>query len=200
LPALNSEASFAADDDDALIARIAGGDAPALSLLYDRHSPLIYSILLRVLRNRAEADDLLIDVFQEFWQRANRFDASRSSVTSYLAMLARSRAVDRLRSNRARPTVPLDPAFDTTESNASDPSQRAQSDEQAGQLRRAVTQLSDEQRQAIECAFFDGLSHTEIAERLGKPLGTVKTHIRQGIIRLRDVLRISIGQSEETKP
>lgn len=194
---LASDETSITPDDHAIMVRLAQGDAPALAVLYDRYSPLVYAVLLRVLRNRAEADDLLIDVFHEMWQRAGRFDPTRSSVTSYLAMLARSRAVDRLRANRARPTVPLDPAFDSPQETMRNPLRLARQDEEANLVRQAMTALSADQREAIECAFFDGLSHTEIADKLGKPLGSIKTHIRQGLIRLRDSLRISIGQFED---
>lgn len=173
---------------------IAAGDRAALERLYDRHSPLVLAVSRRVLKDAAEAEDVLTTVFFEVWSRADRFDASRGSPLSYLTTLARSRAIDRRRSRAARP-VALSSENSAAEnaaamaSTAPTPLQSSDINEQRQRIRAALAELEPAQREAIECSFYEGLSHSEIAEKLQKPLGTVKTYIRQGLIRLRDRIR-----------
>jgi RNA polymerase sigma-70 factor, ECF subfamily len=177
-------------DDLSLMRAVAAGDRTAFSLLYDRHSPLLFSICRRVLKDSGNAEDIVIEVFLEVWLRADRFDASRGSPMTYLVTLARSRAIDRQRSQSARlKATSGDPGNSAQTSPASDPSQSVDSNEQQQIVRAALAELEPAQRQALECAFYEGLSHSEIAEKLQKPLGTIKTYIRQGLIRLRDSLR-----------
>jgi len=187
-------ASSQLDDDFALMQAIAAGDRAALERLYDRHSPLVLAVSRRVLKDAAEAEDVLTTVFFEVWSRADRFDASRGSPLSYLTTLARSRAIDRRRSRAARP-VALSSENSAAEnaaamaSTAPTPLQSSDINEQRQRIRAALAELEPAQREAIECSFYEGLSHSEIAEKLQKPLGTVKTYIRQGLIRLRDRIR-----------
>jgi len=187
-------ASSHLDDDFALMQAIAAGDRAALERLYDRHSPLVLAVSRRVLKDAAEAEDVLTTVFFEVWSRADRFDASRGSPLSYLTTLARSRAIDRRRSRAARP-VALSSENSAAEnaaamaSTAPTPLQSSDINEQRQRIRAALAELEPAQREAIECSFYEGLSHSEIAEKLQKPLGTVKTYIRQGLIRLRDRIR-----------
>jgi len=180
-------------DDFALMQAIAGGDRSAVSDLYDRHAPLLLAICRRVLKDASEAEDVLTDVFFEVWSRRDRFDATRGSPLTYLVTLTRSRAIDRKRSRRARPMVSDNPEI-TTEPAATAPTpfQSTELNEQRESIRAALATLDPAQREAIECSFYEGLSHSEIAEKLQKPLGTVKTYIRQGLIRLRD--RVRTGQ------
>jgi RNA polymerase sigma-70 factor (ECF subfamily) len=174
---------------------VAARDAAALACLYDRHSTLVYSLCLRILHDRSDAEDLLTDVFWELWNRSDRYDPARGSPLTFLLLLARSRAIDRHRSNLKRRTVQTDWDGATSgngpsPSASSGPLESATSNEMAEKVRAAVARLDPAQRQAVELSFFDDLSHTEIAEKLGKPLGTVKTYIRQGLIRLRELVRM----------
>ena len=182
-------------NDLQLMQAVAAGDAEAIGVLYDRHAPLLLAICRRVLRDANEAEDVLGDVFYEVWTRASRFDAARGSPVTYLLTLARSRAIDRKRFLESRPASRATPdasaRLSLRPSDAPSPLQNSDGLERAQLVRQALTDLDPDQRQALECAYFDGLSHTEIATRLNKPLGTVKTYIRQGLIRLRAALRNS---------
>lgn len=187
-------------DDLSLMRAIANGDRRAFAQLYDRHAPLLFSVCRRILRDFGSAEDILIDVFLEVWSRSDRFDASRGSPLTYLITLTRSRAIDRRRaeSSRLKST-----SKDTTEASrptqSENPADSADSSEQQKIVRTALAALDADQRQALECAFFEGLSHSEIAVKLQKPLGTVKTYIRQGLIRLRDNLRTNQEERRDRK-
>jgi RNA polymerase sigma-70 factor (ECF subfamily) len=180
-------------DDYELMQRIACGDQAALATLYDRHSPLVQALCLRIVRDRGAAEDLVVDVFWEIWQRGQRYDAARAAPVTYLLTVARSRALDRLRSSDHRAAT-LDGQIAGTDNvdnrvDGTDPSAGLVSGENRDRVRKALAGLDSVQREAIEMSFYDGLSHSEIAAKLDKPLGTVKTHIRQGLIRLRNSLR-----------
>jgi RNA polymerase sigma-70 factor (ECF subfamily) len=166
--------------------QVAEGDTEALGALYDLTASLLHSLLLRILRETSEAEEVLLDVYMEVWKKAASFEASRGSATSWLVMLARSRALDRLRSTAGsrRREVPLPP-----ESRV-EPSQQEGllAMEQQRLIQEALAQLADGQRQAIELAFYEGLTHAEIAQRLRQPLGTIKTRIRLGMAKLRTLL------------
>ncbi len=184
-------ASTPSPDDWALMQAIAAGDKGALSTLYDRHSPLVLAVCRRVLKDANEAEDVLTDIFFEVWRKADRFDAGRGSPLTYLLTLSRSRAIDRKRSRDSRPKITsdfTDAALETAPSPT--PLQSIDTQEQRLQVREAMCRLEPAQREALECSFYEGLSHSEIAEKLNRPLGTIKTYIRQGLIRLRDNLRI----------
>jgi RNA polymerase sigma-70 factor (ECF subfamily) len=188
------------DDDYALMEAITGRDPEALSVLYDRHSPTLLALCIRVLRDRASAEELLIEIFQEVWEHAGRYDPMRGAPAAYLMTLARSRAIDRLRSQaRRRSTTPVggvgvagedrhSGAVAEPADGSAGPLERVLSDERGAVVKSALAQLDPLQREAIEIAFYEGLSHTEVAERLGKPLGTVKSSIRRGLLKLRDLL------------
>lgn len=174
--------------------RISGGDHDALALLYDVSGALLYPLLLRILGQAAEAEEVLLDVYTEVWRKAGSFDPARGSATSWLITLARSRAIDRLRSRAAdrRREAPLATAH-VAPAGAS-PEQHAMAGERRRLILDALARLADGQREAIELAFYEGLTHSEIAERLGQPLGTIKTRIRAGMTRLRALL----GELAET--
>ncbi|MBI3681512.1 MAG: sigma-70 family RNA polymerase sigma factor [Acidobacteria bacterium] len=171
------------------IREIAEGDALALARLYDRSSSLIYGLTLRMLGNAEDAEEVTLDVYAQVWRSARSFDADRGTPSAWLVMLARSRALDRLRAQAQRrsreraveapPNVP-DRAVLPDESTALD--------EQRRRVQAALAVLSAEQRALIEMAFFAGFSHSELASRTGLPLGTVKTRIRMGMIKLRELL------------
>jgi len=177
-------------DDFSLMQAIARRDRTALELLYDRHSSLVLAICRKVLRDATEAEDVLTDVFFEAWAKADRYDASRGSPVTYLVTLARSRGIDRRRSHASRPII----TSDYTDAGAitdpvPDPSESIYYKERQTQVRKALSALDPAQREAVECSFYEGLSHSEIAEKLNRPLGTIKTYIRQGLIQLRKRLR-----------
>ena len=168
---------------------MARGEHGALAELYDRHGRLVYSLALRVLRDQGDAEDVVQEVFSQAWRQASRYESTRGQVVAWLMNLARSRAIDRLRSRRARPEtgandVEADRMFDL----APPIDEQLALSDQAERIRTAVGQLSLVQRVAIELAFYEGLTHVEIAERLELPLGTVKTRIRQGLSKLKERL------------
>jgi RNA polymerase sigma-70 factor (ECF subfamily) len=169
--------------------------ASALALLHDRHAPTLFALCLRILRNAEEAEEVLEDVFWQLWQRAGQYDPGRGSVIAYLVTLARSRAGERVRRRarrgRLRRAVPDELVADAVLSvpgHAATPLHEALSRERRERIRAALGALPAPQRVALELSFLEGLSHPEIAERLGEPLGTVKTRIRTGLLRLREPL------------
>jgi len=168
---------------------MAGGDSSALAALYDRHARAIYSLALRILADAAEAEDVVQDVFTQAWRQATRYDATRAPVAGWLMIMTRARSLDRLRRRRARiATTEMDPAAPHPKDPDADQEMLAITAEQADRLRGALRDLPDGQRAAIELAYYEGLSQSDIAARLQQPLGTVKTRIRTGLLRLRDAL------------
>jgi RNA polymerase sigma-70 factor (ECF subfamily) len=177
------------DDDRATVSRMAGGDSSALAALYDRHARAIYSLALRILADAAEAEDVVQDVFTQAWRQATRYDASRAPVAGWLMIMTRARSLDRLRRRRARiATTEMDPAMPHPKDPDVDQEALAITAEQADRLRGALRDLPDSQRAAIELAYYEGLSQSDIAARLQQPLGTVNTRIRTGLLKLRDAL------------
>jgi RNA polymerase sigma-70 factor (ECF subfamily) len=166
---------------------MAGGDQSALGELYDRHARAVYSLSSRILSDRHEAEDVVQDVFSQAWAQAARYDPARGAVLTWLLVIARGRAIDRLRARRGR-AAPID----ARQSEASDPAPGqeliAMTAQQVGRLKVALAALADGQRKAIELAYFDDLSQSEIAARLQEPLGTIKTRIRSGLQKLRAAL------------
>jgi RNA polymerase sigma-70 factor (ECF subfamily) len=180
--------SRASVEDQAAVERMARGDQAALGELYDRHGRVIYSLALRVLRDQGDAEDVVQEVFLQAWREASRFDHVRGNPIAWLLMVTRSRAIDRLRRRQARPALAVhaDPMDRPDERPTADVLMEWQS--RANDVRRALDTLPLLQRVAVELAFFDGLTHTEIAEQLEVPLGTVKTRVRQGLLKMRDSL------------
>jgi RNA polymerase sigma-70 factor, ECF subfamily len=175
--------------DQAALARMARGEGDALAELYDRHARPIYSLALRILGDAAEAEDIVQEVFSQAWKQAGRYSASRGAVAAWLLTLARSRAIDRLRAKRARPgEVSGEGAADQLVDSSPPADSLVLSSEQVARVRAALDELPLLQRAAIELAYYEGLTHAEIADRLEQPLGTVKTRIRLAMLKLRDVL------------
>jgi RNA polymerase sigma-70 factor, ECF subfamily len=173
----------------ALIARSAGGDQAAFAALYDATSAVVFGVALRVLGDRAEAEEAAHDVFLQVWRDAARYDASRGSAVGWLLMLTRSRAIDRLRSGKtvraAERSLEL---AETIPDAGQDPGETSWISQRGALVRRSLASLPSEQRAALELAYFEGLTHPEIAERLRVPVGTAKTRIRLGMLKLRDAL------------
>ena len=178
------------DADRRAVTRMARGEASAVAELYDRHARAIYSLAVRMLSDAAEAEDVVQDVFTQAWRQAGRYDPSRAPVVAWLLVITRARALDRLRARRAR--IAAGPV-DVTTPDPVDPGPgqelQAIGNEEAARLRAALAALPDGQREAIELAYYKGLSQSDIAETLEQPLGTVKTRIRTGLLKLREVLR-----------
>jgi RNA polymerase sigma-70 factor (ECF subfamily) len=167
-------------DDASLLARVQAGDERAMASLYDRYSRVVYSVALRVLREPAASEDVLQEVFMQIWRNPSSFTAARGSLGGWLSIVARNRSIDTLR--RKRPTTYVDDVALATPFNLADEAERNTLMERA---RAVIVQLPREQRKTLEMAFFDGLTHSEIAEITGDPLGTVKTRIRSALLTLR---------------
>jgi RNA polymerase sigma-70 factor (ECF subfamily) len=184
-PAANSQA-----EDLESLRLLVSGDQGAAARLYDRHSRALYSLILRILGDEGEAEDVLQEVFVQAFRQAGRYDASRGAVAAWLLMMARSRAIDRLRTRRTRVegrTGEVQVLNDLPDAQP-DAASVIIGEEQTRLVRHALAELPLVQRVAIELAYYEGLSHTEIAERLEQPLGTIKTRIRLGLLKLRDEL------------
>ena len=182
---------FSARDNDwaALIHRVAQGDQSALSKLYDSTGRLVYGLVLRILNEAPSAEEVLLDVFTQVWRQASQYDGKRGAPLAWIMTIARSRAIDRLRSTRQelQRKDPLD-SVQAIRSDSADPEQDSLISERRLMVKRALAGLAPEQREVIELAYYSGMSHSEIASRLGKPLGTVKTRTRLGMMRLREAL------------
>jgi RNA polymerase sigma-70 factor, ECF subfamily len=176
-------AAEAAGIDVQLMNRLAAGDRDAVSELYDRHAARVFSLAHRILGNGTDAEDIVQDVFSQAWRTAPNYQAARGPVAAWLLVMTRTRAIDRIRARRGL-TQPLDASGDLPDGT------RPASDdliarEEASQVRNAVLQLPADQRRALELAYFEGLSQSEIAAQLQTPLGTVKTRIRTALATLR---------------
>ena len=167
--------------DHELISRVANRDREAFAALYDRLAGRAFGLILKVLRNRTDAEDVLQEAFLQVWNQAARFDPARSVPLGWVLMIARSRATDRL---RKKSDVQVEQPSDAP-TDAADPTAGLQADETAGRVSAALAALPPEQAEPIRLAFFGGLTHEQVAARLRVPLGTVKTRIRLGMIRLR---------------
>lgn len=174
----------------ALIARVATGEERALSELYDYTSRIVYGLCLRVLRDPSAAEEITMEVYLQVWRTAGSYDASRGSASAWLVTLARSRAIDYLRSRLARRATmerDLEEVFDLSDPRP-DPENESMQSARARVIREAMEKLPEEQREALAMTYFSGLTHAEIAGQTGLPLGTVKTRIRSGMRRLRELL------------
>lgn len=164
------------------------GDQAALAALYDETSRLVYSVALQLLTNTADSEEVTMDVYRQVWREAGRYDEGRSSVGGWLCMLARSRAIDRIRLRRRHANQQALTEAYTFPAHDPSPESGALEKQAQGRLKTAVTLLPQDQRKAVEMAFFSGMSHTEVALALGEPLGTIKTRIRLGMLKLKELL------------
>ncbi len=174
----------------AWVAQVAAGDERALSSLYDDTSRIVYGLALRILREPSTAEDISLEVYLQVWRTAATFDPQRGTVLAWLVTLVRSRAIDHLRARKARRAEMEENIEDLVGLRDAGPSPETASAEamRALAIRKAMSGLSPEQREAIELAYYSGLSHSEIAARKDLPLGTVKTRIRIGMLQLRKYL------------
>lgn len=176
----NWENRAGAADEMRLVARIRAGDQQAMAELYDRYSNVVYGVALRVLQDAAAAEDVLQDIFLQLWRKPDAFDSSRGSLAAWLAVIARHRSIDRLR--QRRPETDLEDVVIASGIDVRDETERSLL---IGKVRTALNEMSADQRKALELAYFEGLTHSEIAEKTGEPLGTIKTRIRSGLQLLR---------------
>ena len=180
----------ASSETSALITRIAAGDRDAFSRFYDLLAPTAFGLIRRVLRDPEAAADVLQEVFLQVWREAPQYDPKRGSPEAWLVMRAKTRAIDRLRSIRRRDRTFVAPVDESVARSSEAPAENpAVVAEDRGLVQTALAQLPEPQRRVIELAFFEGLTQSEIATRLGEPLGTVKTRARLGLERLRSALR-----------
>lgn len=176
--------------DAELLSRVAAGDEEAFARLYDRFSPGLYSMVLKMTGDEAEAQDVLQDAFSHIWRKAMTFDPRRSAAFTWAVMVTRNKCIDRLRvrqrfariAEKAAVEEENDPKVDDASTGL------AELNEDRGRVRAALDQVTPDQRQAIELAFFNDFTHEEIAARLSTPLGTVKARIRRGLLKLREIL------------
>jgi RNA polymerase sigma-70 factor (ECF subfamily) len=183
-----------------LLPRIAAGDPAAVRDCIDRYGPTILGMARRFLRDGAAADDALQDVFVEIWQSAGKFDATLASERTYVLTIARRRLIDRLRRRKANPPgEPLD-AVPELPARSAGQADLVERDEMAARATDAMRRLSDDQRGVLELSLGHGLTYTQIADRLRLPLGTVKSHARRGLIRLRELLGAGTPGDGSSRP
>jgi RNA polymerase sigma-70 factor, ECF subfamily len=172
----------------ALVRSVAARDERALHALYERTHRLVFTLIVRIARSRETAEELTLDVFHDVWRRAATYDPANGSVVGWIMNQARSRAIDRLRLEQRKKRVDQHPHDPGAASPASGADEKLESQEQGRLLRNALGVLTPNEREAIETAFFSGLSYAEVAERLDQPVGTIKTRIRSALGKLRDAL------------
>jgi len=177
---LSRAASNMVSLDAMLVSAIRSGDEQAMAQLYERYSGIVYSVALRILGDTGAAEDILQEVFMQLWRSPDMFEATRGTLPGWLAVVTRNRAIDSLRKRRPETEI-----TDVIVSIEPDLAGAAQSTRALEKIRSALGGMPAPQRSALEMAFFDGLTHTEIAEKTGEPLGTIKTRIRAGLLTLR---------------
>jgi RNA polymerase sigma-70 factor, ECF subfamily len=185
-------------EDEALVRRMANGDDQALGVLYDRWHAVVHGVVARMLRQTEDVEDVVEETFWQAWRQASRFDRSRGAVQTWLLTIARSRALDRVRALRRRREEPLegdDGQLVVQQTAEGDPGLDAEASERRRIVGAALSGLPAEQREALELGYFGGLSQTEIAERTGQPLGTVKTRMRLALQKLRSQLTVLGSES-----
>jgi len=194
LPNPNVEASRSSDrraenmsatDDMGLLTRIQSGDQEAMSALFDRYGTMVYSVALRVLKDAGEAEDVMQEIFVQVWKNPGAFVSGKGSLGGWLVVVARNRSIDMIR--RRRPTEQVELFALPSSTNLA---REAERNSLLGKIRGVMVSLPEEQRNSVELAFFEGLSHSEIAEKTGDPLGTVKTRIRLALTTIRKALTV----------
>ena len=173
-----------------LVEQMAQGRQDALARLYDETSSVLNGLLLRILERPEDAEEVLLDVYMKAWKYAARYSEKRGSVQAWLMIMARNAAIDRIRQKRAQPkTLAFEPeATPEPESSEASPEEQTAERERRRRVQIVLRELPPEQREVVELAFFGGLTHAELAEHLREPLGTIKSRIRMGLIRLRGLI------------
>jgi RNA polymerase sigma-70 factor, ECF subfamily len=187
------------DEDRELVRRMSAGDTLALARFYERWSRPVLALVVRLVRDPDDADDVVEDTFYQAWRQASRYEPSRGAVSTWIVTIARSRALDRLRSRRRLREEPLTPVTildEVSDGVYPDPAAGAEEAERRERVAAALKELPAEQREVLELAYYGGLSQTEIAERTGQPLGTVKTRTRLAGQKLRERLAALRGGAE----
>ena len=179
---VSSAETNAITSDLRLVTAIRSADQSAMAVLYDRYSSIVYSVALRVLQDTGAAEDVLQDIFMQLWRKPGAFDASRGNMAAWLAVITRNRAIDALR--RRRPENDISDVLVSVEHDLASEADRSRIMEK---VRGALQAMPAPQRSALEMAYFEGLTHSEIAGKTGEPLGTIKTRIRAGLLALRKV-------------
>ncbi len=175
-------------EDGEWVRRMARGDATAFEQLYDRHSAAVYPLVLRIVGRSADADEVMQEAWLQAWRRAATYDSARGTVLAWLLNMARSRALDRYRAASSRQRAETQAEAEPRVAVGSDPVRETLGAERSRRVRVALATLKPRHREVLEIAYFEGLSQTEIAERLAVPVGTVKTWMRQGTLAMRAVL------------
>jgi RNA polymerase sigma-70 factor (ECF subfamily) len=170
-----------------LISKISRGCESALGKLYDKMISHVFGLALKILRSQTEADEVTIDVFKQIWDKARDYTPDRGTPSAWLITLTRSRAIDKLRSDMKRRSL-QDPLHDDLPSDIDPPDETAETREKRALIEKALSELTPKQRESIELAYFHGLTQTEISARMNEPLGTVKSWMRAGMIRLREII------------
>jgi RNA polymerase sigma-70 factor (ECF subfamily) len=178
------------DLDAELLRQITAGNRAAFGQFYDRHATLMYSIAFQILRDSGEAEDVLQETFVQIWEKAKNFNPELGKSSSWVAVLVRNKAIDRVRTLQRRSRLAEEAGAESALANefSETVNETIHGREKANLIQSAITELPAEQRQAIELAFFSGLTQNEISEKLHQPLGTVKARIRRGLLKLRDQL------------
>jgi RNA polymerase sigma-70 factor (ECF subfamily) len=166
--------------DEPLIGRVQAKDQTAMGAIFDRYAAMVYSVALRVLKDPGQAEDVMQEIFLQVWNRPDRFTQGRGSLGAWLAVIARNRSIDLLRQRR-----PTEPCEDVVLESGTNLASEVERNTMMTKVRGVLRNLPQEQQKSLELAFFQGLTHAEIAERTGDPLGTVKTRIRAGLAALR---------------
>ena len=179
--------------EDEFLERLRARNVDAFRKLFQRHAPDVMAVCFRVLHNRQDAEDVLSEVFLELWNRFDKYDSERATLKGYILMIARSRAIDQLRSlSRSRSaTQTLESTPHLQHPSTTDTITSLVKDESQRQAIGALQQLDPDQQKVLELVFFEGLSHSQIATRLDMPLGTVKSHVRRGLAKLKLLVRTS---------
>ncbi len=182
---MTGSASVPADLD--LLRRVAQRDEAALGMLYDRFGGIVYALAHRIVGQQVDAEEVAMETFAQVWRDAGRFDPGRGTVAAWLCIIARSRAIDLVRSHSRRQRLAESVAREPVDASVG--AHDVLQDERRQAVGAALAELPEAQREAIELAYYHGLSQTEIAERLQQPLGTIKTRMRTGLLKLREMLR-----------
>ena len=180
--------------DEELMRRVAARDEQAFAQLYDRYAAICLGFMLRILHNRAEAEDVLQEVYLQIWQQASNFDAARGRAITWILTIARSRALDRLRKIAVRDRTATAATHEQSMRVANTTIDDCLNLENAEIVHAALAGIAEKQRQLLILAYYEGLTQTQIAERLGEPLGTVKTRMRNGLLKLHDLLADKLGK------